>query len=106
MNNSNFSIKITKKTLIKKGMFNYKFFLINGRIYNLLKTHYKRFRCIISFDENDLYDYFEKERITLNEKQEFMQELICVNTFLINAYDDTDEFYASCRESLINFNNR
>lgn len=100
-------IKITKRTLIDRranSMENNWYYLIQGRIYNDTCTKFKRFKFVVFFDGEDLWDYFGKDYISNEDIKEYLNACIEGYTVLIGGYDDTDNFYNVCRETIDKFN--
>lgn len=101
---NDYNIKITKKILLKEGLFNLKYYLIYGKIYNHEKTLSRNFKFIINYDDYDLCDYFNSENYSKNDEINFIDDLTLSFTNLINNFDDVKNFYDACNESIINYN--
>lgn len=101
---NDYSIKITKKILLKEGLFNLNYYLIYGKIYNHKKTLSRNFKFIVNYDDFDLYDYFEKDNYSKEDVKCYIDELIFSYTNLINNFDDVKKFYDACDNSIIDYN--
>lgn len=99
-------IKITKRQLLKTGMFNWEFWKISGRIYNDDKTKYRKFRFVVDFDANDICSYFDCDSYTKKQHDEYLDEAVCGVICYINDFDDTKEFHKECNRTIHSYNER
>lgn len=99
-------IKITKRTLLEEQnneMTHNWTYLVQGRIINDTKTRYRKFKLIINFDVFEYQEYREDSDLTIRD---YLDELIGSYCDYINSYDDCDEFYRICNNSIIDYNRR
>ena len=109
---NDFSIEITKsKKLLEvnNSMCHNFYFLYYGRIYNKDKTRMRKFKFVEWADINDICDYLDKEYVTDKDIRYVMSEYAW-NTCddkaarLINSFDDCQEFYDWCNETIKKYN--
>lgn len=84
------------------------YYVQRGRIYNADHTEFKRFRFVLWFDIYDVCEYFDKEDVTIQEITQYAKETgwnYCEsNTNLIKSFNDCNEFYAWCNETINYYN--
>lgn len=106
--------EITKKQKIleinNETCHNY-YYLFYGRIYNENRTRCRKFKYVEWFDIFDLQEYFEKDIITRNDINIYVQNLIdnMGSSYICdikNYYDEKglQAFYNYCNESINNYN--
>lgn len=101
---NDYSIKITKIKSLLRGM-NFEDFLVYGKIYNYNKTKYRKFKFVLSIDDDAIFEYYEKDKVTKSEIKSFRDDLIFGGfTSFINNYNDVDEFYKVCTDSIRSYN--
>lgn len=101
---NDYSIKITKIKSLLRGM-TFEDFLVYGKIYNYNKTKYRKFKFVLSIDDDAVFEYYEKDKVTKSEIKCFRDDLISGGfTSFINNYNDTDEFYKVCTDSIRSYN--
>lgn len=103
-------IKITKRQLLEEqnnDMTHNWTYLVYGKIYNDNHTRYRKFKFVVFFDSEDIYDWYEeKDYITQKDVSDYLDELISSNLFYINSYDDTKAFYELCNDTITKYNER
>lgn len=110
MENKDFDIKITKRTLLwepNNDMCHNYYYLVQGRIYKKVENEYKRYRkfkFVVWFDIFELQEFADKEWVSKDDQLEFVTELAFSRTERIKSYNDVDEFYNDCNESIRDFN--
>lgn len=101
-------IKITKRTLVyhpNNDMVCNWYYLVQGRIINDQKTRFRKFKFIVMFDADDLWEWNNKETISQADLREYTDELAYAQfTCYIANYDDVSEFYKLCSESIERYN--
>ena len=100
-------IKITKRTLLKEvnnEMCHNWYWLIQGRIINDAGTRYRKFKFVEWFDVFDVQDYFEDGTYNKKRVLEYLNECIWSRVDLIRGYDNCEEFYLMCNETIENWN--
>ena len=109
---NDFTVEITKsqKLLeVNNSMCHNFYFLYYGRIYNKDKTRMRKFKFVEWADINDICDYLDKEYVTDKDIRCVMSEYAW-NTCddkaarLINSFDDCQEFYDWCNETIKKYN--
>lgn len=79
------------------------YYLVHGKIYNDEYSKLKRFKFVVWFDGNDLWDFFG-ENYTADRILEYVNGLIHSYTSLIVDFDNCDEFYEACNKSIEHYN--
>ena len=98
-------INKTEKLLeVNNDMVHNFYFLIKGRMYNDSKTESKKFKFVIWFDIFDVLEYFESESISESDLYNYLNDLIACNLDQIKSYNDCQDFYNTCHQSINNFN--
>ena len=111
-------VKITKRQLLRHDnneMVTNWFYLVHGRIYNDEDTMYKRFRFVVWIDGEDLW-FYDGENTT-NTDDEENWSFVPLDEYLnyyaipsftdyIKDFDDCDEFYEVCNDSIRNWNEK
>jgi len=98
-------IKITKRTLIKEGMFNLKYYLIQGKIINESKTMQRKFKLVVNFDDIEICEELEKDTLLKQDRNNYLNDCIDGYLNLINNYNDCNNFFNACNDSIIKYNN-
>ena len=80
------------------------YFLIKGRMYNNSKTESKKFKFVIWFDVFELLEYFESDTYSESDIYDFLNDLTANELSLIKSYDDCQDFYNKCHQSIDKFN--
>lgn len=102
-----YSVKVTKRQLLRRrqnDMENNWYYLIHGRIYNADKTRYRKYRFVVMFDGDDLWEYYRKDNISEREISEYVDEMIFSFTQYIKGYNDVQEFVEICNQSIRRYN--
>lgn len=102
--------KITKRTLLREinnEMCHNYYYLVNGKMYNDTHTKYKHFKFVVFFDIYDVYEWYEdKQAFTKADIREYLDVLIGSYLDYIKSFDDCDEFYAVCSQTIKDYNER
>lgn len=84
------------------------YYVQHGRIHNADHTRFRRFRFIVWFDINDICEYFDKEMVTQKDISEYANEVgwNCCDTYghLIKSFNDYQQFYNWCNETINQYN--
>ena len=112
MEEKDFDITITKRRLLWEqcnDMCHNYYYVVYGKIYNKPKENeyrrFRRFKFVEWIDVFDLQEYYEnKEYITKEDRLEFLDILTFSRTGLIKSYNDVDDFYNDCAETIRNYN--
>ena len=98
-------INKTEKLLeVNNTMVHNFYFLIKGRMYNNSKTESKKFKFVIWFDVFELLEYFESDSYSESDIYDFLNDLTANELSLIKSYDDCQDFYNKCHQSIDKFN--
>ena len=98
-------INKTEKLLeVNNTMVHNFYFLIKGRIYNNSKTESKKFKFVVWFDVFELLEYFESDSYSESDIYDFLNDLTANELSLIKSYDDCQDFYNRCHQSINKFN--
>ena len=98
-------INKTEKLLeVNNTMVHNFYFLIKGRIYNNSKTESKKFKFVVWFDVFELLEYFESDSYSESDIYDFLNDLTANELSLIKSYDDCQDFYNKCHQSIDKFN--
>ena len=103
-------IKITRRELLRHDnneMVTNWFYLVHGRLYNDDETMYKKFKFVVWIDGDDLWFDDDDEGWSYVPLDEYLN-YYCIPSFtdLIRGYDDCDDFYDACYDSIISWNER
>lgn len=101
-------IKITKREKIYSqynDMVATEYWLVYGKVYNQDKTMSRSFKLVVMLDLLDVMEHFEKETISEKNKKEYVDIITESYTSYINSFEDMQEFYSVCNETIINYNN-
>jgi hypothetical protein len=107
--------RITKRTKlleINNDMCHNYYYLINGRINNADRSAYKKFKFVIWFDIFDVDEFFNhveddvwlERPITDDDISAYIDECICCYTDMIYSYENCNDFYEMCNNSIIRYN--
>lgn len=107
--------RITKRTKlleINNDMCHNYYYLINGRINNADRSAYRKFKFVIWFDIFDVDEFFNHVEddvwldrpITDEDILEYVDECICCYTDMIYSYEDCNDFYKMCNDSILRYN--
>ena len=113
MEERDFDITITKRRLLWEqcnDMCHNYYYVVYGKIYNKPKANeyrrFRKFRLVVWFDVFELQEYYEdKERITKEDRLEYLTELAFGTIGLIKSYNDCKEFYEECSRTIKDYNN-
>ena len=98
-------INKTEKLLeVNNTMVHNFYFLIKGRMYNDSKTESKKFKFVVWFDVFELLEYFESDSYSESDIYDFLNDLTANELSLIKSYDDCQDFYNKCHQSIDKFN--
>ena len=106
--NENFKVTKSKriKTVINDMEYNF-YFLNYIKIYNDDNTRYYHFKFVTSFDIYDLYEFYEdKESFSKSDIKQYNDEI--ASSFIYSYkfdYNNHDEFYRACCDTIYNYNN-
>lgn len=107
-----FTVELTthKKLLeVNNNMCHNFYYVQYGRIYNVDKTRYRKFKFVVWFDIFDVQEYFEKEIVNKQDITECADEFAWssyeANSDLIKSYNDCKAFYDWCNETINDYNN-
>lgn len=107
-----FTVELTKsKKLLEVNncMCHNYYYLFYGRIYNKNKTRFRRFKFVTITDAEDVFEYYEKDFLTNKEIKNYIDEYAWTTCdsqayYLIKSYDDCQEFYDWCNETIDKYN--
>lgn len=117
-------VKITKRTVLEQwsnSICDGEIILVQGRIYNDIGDHYRRFGFIVRFCCDDIWEFFqdgdeydgsrteaENENRFDRNYQKIRKEYIesCIDGYaaMINGYDNSGEFFRECAETVNEYN--
>ena len=98
-------INKTEKLLeVNNDMVHNFYFLIKGRMYNDSKTESKKFKFVIWFDVFEVLEYFESDSYSESDLYDFLNDLTANELSLIKSYNDCQDFYNRCHQSIDKFN--
>ena len=98
-------INKTEKLLeVNNDMVHNFYFLIKGRMYNDSKTESKKFKFVIWFDVFEVLEYFESDSYSESDIYDFLNDLTANELSLIKSYNDCQDFYNKCHQSIDKFN--
>ena len=106
-----FIIELTTHSKIKEvnneKCHNY-YYVQHGRIYNANHTRFRRFKFILWFDIYDVQDFFEEDLVTIHDIVRYATECginYCDNhQHLIQSFNECDDFYVWCNETINHYN--
>ena len=110
-------IKITRRELLRHDnneMVTNWFYLVHGRLHNDDDTRYRKFKFVVWIDGEDLW-FYDGDDDSTNEEEKWsyvpVDEYLnyyCIPSFtdLIRSYDDCNEFYDACIDSINNWNEK
>lgn len=106
-----FTVELTikrKMLEVNNSMCHNYYYLQHGRIYNSDKTRMRKFKFVFWFDIFDVMEYFEKDLISKKDISEFANNtswtIIESYKNKIKSYDDCQEFFNWCNETIKNYN--
>ena len=98
-------INKTEKLLeVNNDMVHNFYFLIKGRMYNDSKTESKKFKFVVWFDVFEVLEYFESDSYSESDIYDFLNDLTANELSLIKSFDDCQDFYNRCHQSIDKFN--
>ena len=80
------------------------YYLIKGRMYNDSKTESKKFKFVVWFDVFEVLEYFESDSYSESDIYDFLNDLTANELSLIKSYNDCQDFYNKCHQSINKFN--
>lgn len=105
--NNDYHVEITKRVKLLEvcndKCHNY-YFLVYVRIYNADKSRYRKSKFVVFFDNEDVGEYANKDYYNKGDVMEFLNELIAANLSYIKSYNDTDDYYDICTDSIRHYN--
>ena len=100
-------IKITRRQLIHEVHNNtvgdQYYYVVHGKILNDERSLRRRFKFVVWFDGDDLWDFFGED-YTSDRILEYVDSVIDSYTCLIVDFDNCYTFYKACDESIEKYN--
>lgn len=104
-------IKITKRKQIyeiKNDMCWNFYWLYNGRIISDDGKCFRRFKFVVSFDIFDVMEFYDEDMntpVSKSDMKNYADELAFSMTSYIKSFDDYQDFYDICKNSIEKYNN-
>lgn len=91
--------KVKKIDEVKNEYSHNFYYMIFCRVWNKEQTRFYRLKFVLWFDTEDLYEYYEKDRITAAETRQYLLDW-AANTAETFDYYNLDEAIEFCNNSL------